>query len=79
MKEVDAKTFGARLRYLRKERKLSQQELGQMIGKPQTTISDWENGKFLPDIDEAVEIAKAFGLTISEFLYSEDLPPAACK
>jgi ribosome-binding protein aMBF1 (putative translation factor) len=39
-----------------------------MIGKPQTTISDWENEKTLPDVDEAVKLVAALGITITELL-----------
>lgn len=60
--------FGARLRYFRKKQKISQQQLGQMIDKPQTTISDWENDKYFPGIDEAVRLARALGVSIDELL-----------
>lgn len=60
--------IGVKIRYFRKRLNLSQQEFGQMIGKPQTTISDWENEKTLPDIDEAVKLVAALGVTITELL-----------
>lgn len=60
--------FGMRLRYFRKKQKMSQQELGQMINKPQTTISDWETGKLLPDISEAVKLAAALGVKVTDLL-----------
>lgn len=60
--------FGTKLRYFRKKQKISQQELGQLIDKPQTTISDWENGKYLPDIDDAVKVASALGVSVSDLL-----------
>lgn len=60
--------FGKRLRNYRKRQKLSQQVLGQMINKPQTTISDWETGKLLPDIGEAVKIAAVLDVGITDLL-----------
>ena len=60
--------FGKRLRNYRKRQKLSQQVLGQMINKPQTTISDWEPGKLLPDIGEAVKIAAALDVRVTDLL-----------
>ena len=60
--------FGKRLRNYRKRQKLSQQVLGQMINKPQTTISDWETGKLLPDIGEAVKIAAALDVRVTDLL-----------
>jgi len=59
---------GVNIRCFRKKLNLSQQELGQMISKPQTTISDWENEKTLPDVDEAVKLVAALGITITELL-----------
>ncbi|MHB8156387.1 MAG: helix-turn-helix transcriptional regulator [Desulfocucumaceae bacterium] len=39
-----------------------------MINKPQTTISDWETGKLLPDIGEAVKIATALHIRVTDLL-----------
>lgn len=58
--------YGSRIRYFRKKKRLSQQELGQIINKPQTTISDWENEKTLPDLNEAVQLAIALDIPITE-------------
>ena len=63
--------FGTRIRNIRKKLKLSQLQLGQMIDKPQTTISDWETGKSLPDINEAVKLAKALGVRLPDLLEEE--------
>lgn len=60
--------FGKRLRKYRKRKKLSQQALGQMIAKPQTTISDWETGKMLPDIIETAKIAAVLNIKVSDLL-----------
>ncbi|MHB8156544.1 MAG: helix-turn-helix transcriptional regulator, partial [Desulfocucumaceae bacterium] len=60
--------FGKRLKNYRKGQKLSQQVLGQMINKPQTTMSDWETGKLLPDIGEAVKIATALHIRVTDLL-----------
>ncbi|MFA7136194.1 MAG: helix-turn-helix transcriptional regulator [Bacteroidales bacterium] len=60
--------FGTKLRYLRKQLNISQQKLGEETGIPQTTISDWENNKYLPNINEAVKLAAALGVTLTELL-----------
>ncbi|GAW28559.1 helix-turn-helix domain-containing protein [Carboxydocella sp. ULO1] len=65
-------TFGSKLRHWRKYRKMTQQELGKITGIAQTTISDWENDKFLPDIDAAVKLATALGVSLAELI--EDGP-----
>ncbi len=60
--------FGTKMRYLRKKIKLSQQKLGEEINIPQTTISDWENNKYLPNINEAVKLAAALGVSVAELI-----------
>ena len=64
--------FGQRLRYFRKKQRLSQRALGKIIDKPQTTISDWEVGKTLPNIIEALRIATALDVSLVELLEYED-------
>jgi transcriptional regulator with XRE-family HTH domain len=60
--------FGTKLRYLRKQLNISQQKLGEKTGIPQTTISDWENNKYLPDINDAAKLAAALKVTLTELL-----------
>lgn len=60
-------TFGQLLKTLRKEKRFSQKELGDQALIPQTTISDWENGKRLPDISEAQRLANVLGCDIIDF------------
>lgn len=60
--------FGTKLRYLRKQLNITQQELGKKINIPQSTISDWENNKYLPDIDKAIKIAAGLDIPITKLL-----------
>ncbi len=50
----------------RKQKKLSQSELAQMIGVNQTAVSQWERGATMPTLDKAAMIANALGCTIDE-------------
>lgn len=65
-------TFGSRLRYYRKKQRLSQHALGGIINKPQTTISDWEVGKTLPNVIEALKIADALEVPLDKLLKDSD-------
>lgn len=47
-KDINLKLLQKRLLELRKENKLSQNELGQKVGFPQTTYSGYENGTSIP-------------------------------
>ena len=56
--------FGKRLRTLRKEKDLTQKELGKMIGVGRTTISEYESGKIVPRQDGLVKLAEILDVTV---------------
>lgn len=61
-----------RIRELRKERKLSQEELADAVGTTRQTITSIEVGKYTASLPLAHKIARFFGLTIEEvFDFSE--------
>ena len=51
---------------LRKERKLSQEELALAVGTTRQTITSIETGKYIASLPLAYKIAHYFGLTIEE-------------
>jgi transcriptional regulator with XRE-family HTH domain len=56
---------------LRKEKRLSQTELAYLSDVPsQSKISDWENGRAIPDLLEAQKLTQIFGVSI-EYLLSD--------
>lgn len=63
----------SKMRLLRKGKKLSQQELGEMICVDQTTISKIEKGEIPITTDRLIDIAQALGVPPSELLISN--PP----
>ena len=61
-----------RIKELRKERKLSQEELALAVGTTRQTITSIEVGKYIASLTLAYKIAKYFGMTIEEvFDFSE--------
>lgn len=60
--------IGVLIKRYRKEAKLSQTELSRKSGIPQTTISDWENGKSIPNVQNAQDLSKALGIDIEKLL-----------
>ena len=54
------KEIGKRIKELRVEHNLSQQQFGQLLAVSQDTISLWENGKSLPTTENLIVIAKTF-------------------
>lgn len=61
-----------RIPELRKQRKLSQEELALAVGVTRQTITSLEVGKYTASLILAYKIARHFGLTIEEvFDFSE--------
>lgn len=60
--------FGNKLVKLRKENKLSQEELADKLGVSRQTISNWELNVTKPDIDYMKRISKIFCISIDEIL-----------
>ena len=61
-----------RIRELRKERRLSQEELAEAVGTTRQTITSIEVGKYVASLPLAYKIAHYFGRTIEEvFDFSE--------
>jgi putative transcriptional regulator len=61
-----------RIRELRRERRISQEELARAVGTTRQTITSIEVGKYVASLPLAYKIARYFGLTIEEvFDFSE--------
>lgn len=61
-----------RIAELRKQHKLSQEELGLIVGVTRQTITSIETGKYTASLVLAYKIANYFGMTIEEvFDFSE--------
>lgn len=68
------KIFGERIRALRSNKNLTQQQLGEAIGLSKQAINDIEKGRRKTTIDKAILIARAFDTTI-EYLVGETNDP----
>ena len=55
-----------KIKELRKEKKLSQEELASAVGTTRQTITSIETGKYIASLPLAFKIAHYFGLTIEE-------------
>ena len=64
--------MNTRIRELRRERRISQEELARAVGTTRQTITSSEVGKYTASLPLAYKIARYFGLTIEEvFDFSE--------
>ena len=53
---------------LRKLNNISQEELASRIGVSRQTLSKYETGESLPDIDKCSTIAKTFGISVDDLI-----------
>lgn len=58
---------------LRKEKSLTQAQLGDLLGVTNKTVSRWENGNYMPDLAVLQELCAALGVGINELLSGKRL------
>lgn len=64
---MKCKGAGAIIKQLRKNKNLSQAELGKNLGFSARTISDWESGNTEPNISTIKALVKFFDISYEEF------------
>lgn len=64
---MNEQEFAQRLRQYRKEKGMTQQELADLLGVSNKTVSRWESGSY-PDVTTLVALARALGVTVDELL-----------
>lgn len=65
--------FNQKLQKLRKQKKLTQEELAGLLFVSRTAISKWESGRGYPSIDSLKTIAEFFSVSVDELLSEEEL------
>ena len=71
--DMDQVKIGKFIATLRKEAELTQESLGEKIGVTNKTISRWENGNYMPDIEMFQILAETFDVGINELLAGQRL------
>ncbi len=56
--------FSERIKRLRKNKGLKQQELAEILGIKRNTYSDWENGKTEPSFENLIKLADLLEVSI---------------
>ena len=64
--------FNEQLICLRKQKGLSQEQLGDQIGVTRQTVSKWELGETTPEMDKLIQLSKLFEVSIDELVGNED-------
>ena len=61
-------TIGETIQRLRTKRRLSQEQLAELVGVSRQAVSKWELNAALPDTDKLIPLAQALGVSIDELL-----------
>lgn len=74
-KKIDfEKLVGQRIAYFRKEKKLTQYELAEIMHYSDKTISKWELGQSLPNIFVLNELAQIFDVSLDVLIGNKPIP-----
>lgn len=65
---MNPKTFGQILKKARYQKGMTQEQLAQVLGVTNRTISRWERGVNLPDYDTLLQICEYFQIPVQEIL-----------
>ena len=65
---MEKKLFGTMIATLRKEKKLTQAEVAEMMGVTDKAVSKWERDLSFPDINTLPKLAELFDMTFDELM-----------
>ena len=68
---MDTVMMGKFLQQLRKERELTQEQLAERLNVARRTVSRWETGSNMPDLDILIELSDFYGVDLREILGGE--------
>ena len=61
-----------RIRGLRKERKMTMKQLGEMLGVAERTVAQYETGKRQPDNETLLKLGEIFDVTVGYILGADE-------
>ena len=70
-------TLGEKIFTLRNQSKLSQGELAEKLNVSRQSISKWETGASVPELDKLISLSEVFGVTLDELAKGDALPRCA--
>ena len=65
---MDQQKIGAFLKELRKERNITQEQLADEMRVSRRTVSRWETGSNMPDLDILIDISEYYGVDLKDIL-----------
>ena len=68
---MNQQKIGSFLKELRKEKNLTQEQLAEYLNTSRRTISRWETGNNLPDLDILIELSDYYDVDLRELIDGE--------
>lgn len=68
---MNQEKIGKFIAYNRKKKKLTQSELAEKLGVTDRAVSNWENGKNMPDLSLFKPLCDTLGISINELMSGE--------
>lgn len=60
--------FGEKVKAVRTKAGLTQEQFAQRLGVTRQAVSNWENGRNLPDIGVVIAMSRTFGVSLDELI-----------
>ena len=70
---MNQQKIGVFLKVLRKQKGLTQEQIAEKFNVSNRTVSRWENGNNMPDLDILIEISDYYEVDLRELLDGESL------
>lgn len=65
-------TLAEKLKFLRKQAGMSQEQLAEKLGVSRQAVTKWETDAGIPDIENVIAISALFDISIDELLSNEN-------
>ncbi len=72
---MDMRKTGRFLQALRKEKGLTQAELGDILHTTGKTVSRWETGLYMPPVEMLLQLSEFYGVNMNELVNGERIAP----
>ncbi len=66
------KTIGEKINELRKQQKMSQDELAEKMGVSSQAVSKWENNLSIPDLPTLIELSNFFNISLDDLVKEKE-------
>ncbi len=71
--------FAEKITTLRKSRDLTQEQLAEQLCVSRQSVSKWENGSVIPDVEKIIELSRIFDVTLDYLLKPSEIDELSVK